>query len=203
MRAKTNRGMVQVFTTFGLGLILMGLAQSLLSPDYRSIGHTWISGKSVSVAGIYMPLPQLVGGVASVAAFVLIWLMITRTDFGKALEATREDAGAVALVGIDKNLIFTLGWGFGGALSGLAGSILATFFYIYPSVGSSFLLTAFVTVALGGFGSVYGALAAGIIIGLVEATTAVILTPALKSLGVFTVYLAVVVLRPRGLFGSS
>lgn len=203
MRAKTNRGMVQVFTTFGLGLILMGLAQSLLSPDYRSIGHTWISGKSVSVAGIYMPLPQLVGGVASVAAFVLIWLMITMTDFGKALEATREDAGAVALVGIDKNLIFTLGWGFGGALSGLAGSILATFFYIYPSVGSSFLLTAFVTVALGGFGSVYGALAAGIIIGLVEATTAVILTPALKSLGVFTVYLAVVVLRPRGLFGSS
>lgn len=202
MRAKTNRGMVQVFTTFGLGLILMGLAQSLLSPDYRSIGDSWIGGKSASIAGIYLPLPQLVGGVASVAAFVLIWLMITRTDFGKALEATREDAGAVALVGIDKNLIFTLGWGFGGALVGLAGSILATFFYIYPSVGSSFILTAFVTVALGGFGSVYGALAAGIIIGLVEATTAVILTPALKSLGVFAVYLAVVVFRPRGLFGS-
>lgn len=202
MRARANRSMVQVFTTFGLGLIMRGLAQLLLSPDYRSIGDSWIGGKSASVAGIYLPLPQLVGGVTSVAAFVLIWLMITRTDFGKALEATREDAGAVALVGIDKSLIFTLGWGFGGALVGLAGSILATFFYIYPSVGSSFLLMAFVTVALGGFGSVYGALAAGIIIGLVEATTAVILTPALKSLGVFAVYLAVVVFRPRGLFGS-
>lgn len=202
MRAKTNRGMVQIFTTFGVGLILMGLAQSLLSPDYRSIGDSWIGGKSVSVLGIYLPLPQLIGGVTSIVAFVLIWVMITRTDFGKALEATREDAGAVALVGIDKNLVFTFGWGFGGALVGLAGSILAIFFYIYPSVGTSFILTAFVTVALGGFGSVYGALAAGIIIGLVEATTAVILVPALKSLGVFAVYLAVVVFRPRGLFGS-
>lgn len=202
MRAKTNRGMVQVFTTFGLGLILMGLAQSLLSPDYRSIGDSWVGGKSASMLGIYLPLPQLIGGVTSIAAFVLIWVMINRTDFGKALEATREDAGAVALVGIDKNLVFTFGWGFGGALVGLAGSIIAIFFYIYPSVGTSFILTAFVTVALGGFGSVYGALAAGMIIGLVEAATAVVLVPALKSLGVFAVYLAVVVFRPRGLFGS-
>jgi branched-chain amino acid transport system permease protein len=202
MRAKANQGMVQVFVTFGLGLVLMGLAQSFFSPDYRSIGDTWVGGKSVSLFGIYLPLPQVVGALVSIVAFLVIWLAINRTDFGKALEATREDAGAVSLVGIDKNRVFALGWGYGSALVGLAGSIIAIFFYIYPSVGASFILIAFVTVALGGFRSVYGALAAGIIVGLVEASTAILLTPALKSLGVYAVYLAVVVFRPRGLFGS-
>jgi branched-chain amino acid transport system permease protein len=85
---------------------------------------------------------------------------------------------------------------------GLAGAIMATFFYIYPDVGSSFALIAYVTVALGGFGSVFGAFAGGIIIGLVEAITAMILPPSLKSVGIYSVYLAVVFLRPRGLFGS-
>lgn len=202
LRVETNRGMVQVFTTFGLGLVLVGLAQSLLSPDYRSIGESWIGGKTISLFGIYLPLPQLVGGIASLLTFVLIWVLITRTDFGKALEATREDAGAVALVGIDKDRVFTFGWGVGAALVGLAGSIIAIFFYVYPSVGASFVLTAFVVVALGGFGSVFGALAAGVIVGLVEAGTAVLLSPALKSLGVFAIYLLVVMFRPRGLFGS-
>ncbi|MEA2934231.1 MAG: branched-chain amino acid transport system permease protein [Variibacter sp.] len=202
MRAKTNRGMVEVFATFGLGLMLMGLAQFFFTPDYRSIGNSWIGGKSVSFFGIFLPLPQLTGAVVSVCAFTVMWLVINKTDFGKALEATREDAGAVALVGIDKNRVFTLGWGLGAALVGLAGSIIAIFFYVYPSVGTSFVLIAFVTVALGGFGSIFGALAAGVVVGLVEASTALLLTPALKSLGVYAVYLAVVVFRPRGLFGS-
>jgi len=202
LRVQTNRGMVQVFTTFGLGLMLIGLAQSLLSPDYRSVGETWIGGKTVSFLGIYLPLPQLVGGIASLLTFFLIWVLINRTNFGKALEATREDSGAVSLVGINKDVVFTFGWGLGAALVGVAGSVIAIFFYVYPSVGASFVLTAFVVVALGGFGSVYGALVAGIIVGLVEAGTAVILSPALKSLGVFGMYLLVVMFRPRGLFGS-
>ena len=125
-----------------------------------------------------------------------------RTDFGRALEATREDAGAVALVGIDKNRVFALGWGLGAALVGLAGAIMAMFFYVYPDVGASFALIAYVTVALGGFGSVFGAFAGGIIVGLVEAVTALVLPPSLKSVGIYAVYLLVVFIRPRGLFGS-
>jgi branched-chain amino acid transport system permease protein len=80
---------------------------------------------------------------------------------------------------------------------------MATFFYIYPDVGATFSLIAYVTVALGGFGSVFGAFAGGIIVGLVEAITAMMVPPALKSVGIYAVYLAVVFLRPRGLFGSA
>ena len=202
MRAKTNVGMVQIFATFGLAIVMRGLAQYLFTPDYRSIPSSWVGGKTVSVAGIFLPLPQLIGALISIAAFGALYLLIRRTDFGRALEATREDAGAVALVGIDRNRVFTLGWGLGAALVGLAGAIMATFFYIYPDVGASFALVAYVTVALGGFGSVFGALAGGVIVGLVEAITAMIMPPALKSVGIYAVYLAVVFLRPRGLFGS-
>lgn len=202
MSASANAGMVQIFATFGLAIVMRGLAQLLFTPDYRSIPHSWLGGKTLNVAGIFLPAPQLAGALVSLAAFGALWLVINRTDFGRALEATREDAGAVALVGIDKKRIFALGWGLGGALVGLAGAVLATFFYIYPDVGASFALIAYVTVALGGFGSVFGAFAAGILVGVVEAGTAFVLPASLKHLGVYALYLLVVVLRPRGLFGS-
>jgi branched-chain amino acid transport system permease protein len=202
MRAKANAGMVQIFSTFGLAILMRGLAQFFFTPDYRSIPQSWFGGKTISVAGIFLPAPQLIGALVSILAFAGLYLFIHRTDFGRALEATREDPGAVALVGIDKNRVFALGWGLGAALVGLAGAIMASFFYIYPDVGASFALIAYVTVALGGFGSVFGAFAGGIIVGLVEATTAMVLPPSLKSVGIYAVYLLVVFIRPRGLFGS-
>jgi branched-chain amino acid transport system permease protein len=201
MRAKVNQGMVQIFATFGLGLLIQGLAQYFFTPDYRTISHTWLGGKTLDVGGVFLPWPQIYGGAVSLAAFGGLFWLITRTDFGKALEATREDQGAVALVGIDRNRIFALGWGLGAALVGLAGAVLAIFYYIHPQVGATFALIAYVVVALGGFGSIFGALVAGLIIGVVEAMTAMILPPALKSVGVYAIYLAVLFIRPRGLFG--
>ena len=203
VRAKANAGMVQIFSTFGLadrdarpGAVLLHPG---LSQHHRT--HGWAARPSRS-SGIFLPVPQLAGAAVSIAAFAALYFFINRTDFGRALEATREDAGAVALVGIDKNRVFALGWGLGAALVGLAGAIMAMFFYIYPDVGASFALIAYVTVALGGFGSVFGAFAGGIIVGLVEASTALILPPSLKSVGIYAVYLLVVFIRPRGLFGS-
>ena len=150
--------MVQIFSTFGLAIVMRGLAQYFFTPDYRSVHAFLAGGQNVSIAGVFLPEPQLVGALISIAAFVGLYFFINRTDFGRALEATREDAGAVALVGIDKNRVFALGWGLGAALVGLAGAVMAMFFYIYPDVGASFALIAYVTVALGGFGSVFGAL---------------------------------------------
>lgn len=202
MRAKANIGMVQIFATFGLAIVMRGLAQFFFTPDYRSINTSWLGGQTLSFGGVFLPVPQLVGAAVSLAAFTALFFFIKKTDFGRALEATREDAGAVALVGIDKNRVFAVGWGLGAALVGLAGAIMAMFFYIYPDVGASFALIAYVTVALGGFGSVFGAFAGGIIVGLVEATTALVLPPSLKAVGIYAVYLLVVFIRPRGLFGS-
>lgn len=201
MRARANKGMVQIFATFGLAVLIQGLAQTLFSPDFRSLPGAWLTGKTLNVGGVFLPWPQLFGCLVSLAAFVGLYLLMSRTDFGKALEATREDQGAVALVGIDRNKVFMYGWGLGAALIGLAGAVLSIFYYIHPQVGGTFAMIAYVTVALGGFGSVFGALAAGVIVGLVEAITTLILPASLKAIGVYMLYLAVVLVRPAGLFG--
>ena len=69
MRAKANVGMVQIFATFGLAILMRGLAQFFFTPDYRSIPTSWLGGKTISIAGIFLPTPQLVGALISVAAF--------------------------------------------------------------------------------------------------------------------------------------
>jgi branched-chain amino acid transport system permease protein len=195
-----NRGMVQIFATFGLAIFIRGAAQFVFGGDFKSVSGTWLSGRTVSVLGVFVPLPQLAASVVCLLAFAGL-LLIGRTEFGRALEATREDRDAVALIGIDRDRIFALGWGLGAATVGIAGVMLISFYYVSPNVGANFAIIAYVTVALGGFGSILGALVAGIVIGEVEALTAFVLEPSLKQVGMFAVYLAVLMVRPRGLFG--
>jgi len=196
-----NRGMVQIFTTFGLAIFLRGAAQFAFGGEFRSINDGLLSNRTLAVGSVFLPLPQAAAGLVCLAAFAAL-LALSRTEFGRALEATREDRDAVALIGIDRDRIFALGWGIGAAAVGVAGVMLSTFYYVSPGVGLNFAVTAYVTVALGGFGSMLGALAAGLLIGLVESLTALVLEPSLKQVGMYAVYLLVLVFRPRGLFGK-
>ena len=195
-----NRGMVQIFATFGLAIFIRGAAQFAFGGDFRSVSGTWLGNRTANLAGIFVPLPQLAASLVCLLAFAGL-LLVNRTEFGRALEATREDRDAVALIGIDRDRIFALGWGLGAATVGVAGVMLISFYYVSPNVGANFAIIAYVTVALGGFGSVIGALVAGIVIGEIEAVTALLLEPSLKQVGMFAVYLAVLMVRPRGLFG--
>jgi branched-chain amino acid transport system permease protein len=197
-----NRGMVQIFVTFGLAIFIRGAAQFAFGGDFRSVQTSWFANRTLNLHGVYLPEPQLAASLVCLAAFAAL-LLISRTEFGRALEATREDRDAVALVGIDRDRIFALGWGLGLAAVGIAGTMLATFYYVSPNVGANFALIAYVTVALGGFGSLPGALVAGIIIGETEAVTAQLLEPSLKQVGMFAIYLLVLLVRPRGLFGKA
>ncbi|HUC68510.1 MAG TPA: branched-chain amino acid ABC transporter permease [Stellaceae bacterium] len=195
-----NTGMVQIFVTFGLAIFLRGAAQFFFGSQFRSIGDGWLGDRSLAVAGIHLPLPQAAASLVCLLAFAAL-VMVSRTEFGRALEATREDRDAVALIGIDRDRIFALGWGMGAAAVGVAGVMLANFYYISPNVGTNFALIAYVTVALGGFGSLAGALVAGLLIGEVESLTALLLEPSLKQVGMYAIYLLVLMVRPRGLFG--
>ena len=201
LQVRFNKGMVQIFVTFGLAIFIRGLAQLVYGGEFRSITTTWLANRTANIYGVYLPLPQVAASLMCLLAFALL-LAINRTEFGRALEATREDREAVALIGIDRDRIFALGWGLGAATVGVAGVMLAGFYYVSPNVGANFALIAYVTVALGGFGSMLGALAAGLLIGEVEAITAQLLEPSLKQVGMFAIYLAVLMFRPRGLFGK-
>ncbi len=193
--------LAQIFVTFGLMIFLRGMAQFIWSPDYRAIPNPLISG-SVKIGGIYIGLPQLVAGIGSILGTALVAWIVYRTEVGRGLRATAEDREAASLMGINPERMFSWTWAIGAGSLGIAGALLANFFYIYPEVGAVFGLIAFVTVALGGFGSVEGAFIAGIIIGVVQALSGFYLNPAIKDIPVYALYLIIVILRPQGLMGE-
>lgn len=193
--------LAQIFATFGLAVFLRSGAQFLFGVDFRLIQNPWVEGR-VSLGGLFIGLPQLTASLAALAAFGFLYWFISRTETGLALQATAQDRQAAALMGINTDRMFALGWGIGAACVGVAGALLAIFFYVFPEVGATFALLAYVTVALGGFGNVPATLVAGVIVGLVEVLGGVLIAPAFKYAIVFLLYLGVVLARPQGLFGK-
>jgi branched-chain amino acid transport system permease protein len=192
--------LAQIFATFGLGVFLRSLAQFAWGVDFRVIQNPLVAGR-VPLGPVFVGQAQLVVSVAALAAFVALALFLSRTETGLALQATAQDRQAAALMGIDTDRMFALGWAIGAGCVGVAGGLLAMFFYVFADVGASFALIAYVTVALGGFGNVPATLVSGVIVGLVEALGGVLIAPAFKYVIVFVVYLAVVLWRPQGLLG--
>ena len=193
--------LAQIFTTFGLMILFRGLAQFLWKPDFRTVGNSAVSG-TVSLSGIQIGLPQLTAGVGAILVTLGIYLFLTKTRTGAALEATAADKEAARLMGIDSQRMFTLAWGVGAACAGVAGGLLSTFFPIFPEIGANFILTAFVVVNLGGFGSVVGALLAGILVGVIEVMGGFFFGPQYKMGIVLCLFLAVLMFRPQGLMGK-
>ena len=192
--------LAQILATFGLGIFLRYLAQFMWSPDFRTIKNPILSG-NLNVGGLFIGIPQLAASVICVVTFIILYLLINKTEIGAALLATSEDREAASLMGINSDKMFALGWGIGAACLGVAGALMSNFYYIFPEVGFSFSLIAYVAVALGGFGSIPGSFVAGIIIGLVEFLSGLLIAPAFKYAFVFLIYLLVVFIRPQGLWG--
>ncbi len=194
--------LAQIFTTFGLMILLRGIAQYLWKPDFRSVGKTVVAG-TVALDGLKFGTPQVVAAAGAVLTTAIVWWFLRSTRLGAALEATAADKEAAALMGIDGQRMFALAWGIGAACAGVAGALLSTYFPIFPEVGANFILIAFVLVALGGFGSVAGAFWAGIAVGIVEVLGGLLVGPAYKLVLVLALYLLVVLIRPQGLLGRA
>jgi len=191
----------QLLCTFGLVVFLQSLAQFLWTANYKMIKKPILLG-SLSIAETYIPLSQVFAGLFSLLVGGFIWWFINKTKMGWALQATAQNRLAAQLVGISINRMFALSWGIGLGGVGIAGALLANYYYIYPQVGATFQLLALVAVAVGGFGSVPGAMLGGLLIGLVESLSAYFIEPAYKYVIVFALYIIVVLFRPKGLFGT-
>jgi branched-chain amino acid transport system permease protein len=203
---KVQRGEVftQIFATVGLFFFIQNGVVALFTSDYRFIEGsllTRLSGANLSLGGIRVGVPLLVGGLIALGLFLLLYLLIDRTDFGLALQATAEDRDAAMLVGIRPQRMYAVAWGLGTALVAVAGVILANFFSVYPQAGLSFTVLAYAIVALGGFGSILGTLLAALLVGVVQSVTAAYLPPAFKDAFVFGSYILIGLFRPQGLFG--
>ena len=203
---RVQRGEVftQIFATVGLFFFLQNGVVALFTSDYRFVNKsllTGLSGVNIALGGVRVGVPLLVGGLIALALFLILYLLIDRTDFGLALQATAEDRDAAMLVGIRPQRMYAVAWGLGTALVAVAGVILANFFAVYPQAGLSFTVLAYAIVALGGFGSILGTLLAALLVGVVQSVTAAYLPPAFKDAFVFASYILIGLFRPQGLFG--
>lgn len=194
-------GLVALLATFGLAVFLKNLCMNQFSPNFRILSDTWLGGKTFHIGGIIVAVPQLMAAVLALVVVVLLYLLINNTRFGWAVHATAMDRDAAELVGINTERIYILVFGIGGACVGIAGGIMPSYLAVHPEVGSMFGLIAFVCVAMGGFGSIPGAFLSGILVGVVEALAGFYIAPVFKYVAVFGLYLAVVFLRPKGIFG--
>jgi branched-chain amino acid transport system permease protein len=194
--------LAQIFATFGLMIFLRGVAQFIFGTDFRTIPVV-MEASRINIGGAFISSPQLVAALGAVVMFTVVYLFITKTRTGWALMAVSENRDAATLMGINSSRMFALAWGIGAACVGVAGCLLANFYYVFPEVGAVFGFLTFVVVAFGGFGSIPGALAAGLLIGLIEALAGFFIDPSYKYSVVFLVYLLVVIFRPKGLLGNA
>jgi branched-chain amino acid transport system permease protein len=193
--------LAQILSTFGLALLMRYTAFWIFSANVVSLPETSLGG-SLNIFGILVSTAQLVSGVTAAVLTVAMHMFLTHTIMGSKLLAVAEDRNAAMLMGIRPDRMQALAWGLAAGSAGIAGALMAISYPWSPSVGETFGLTAFVVVTLGGFGSVPGAMYAGLIIGLIQALSAFYLGPIYKDIVVYALFAGLLWFRPQGLLGK-
>jgi branched-chain amino acid transport system permease protein len=194
--------LAQILGTFGLALFLRYGALFIFGANFKTLPEDLV-GHSFILAGIRFDGARVLAGVVGLIVTIGLHLMLTRTSIGSRMLAVSEDATAAQLMGIRPQRMQALAWALAGAAAGIAGALIATFFYTSPNVGETLAIVAFVTVSLGGFGSILGALVAGLLIGVLESLTAYLISPIYKDVVVYVVFVLVLWFRPQGLMGKT
>ncbi len=190
-----------LLVTLGLAIAIQNGLLVLFHADTRSL-DAGDAFEVVAVGPMLLSQPRLIGFAVAVAVAVLLWALLALTDTGRAIRAVaREDLGA-RLVGIDVRHVFAVTFGLGCACLAVAAGLLMPSYYVNPRVGEAFVLIAFTIVVLGGMGSVPGAAIGGLAVGVVESLSGLFLGDSLGQIGVFLIFILVLLLRPAGLFGA-
>lgn len=201
-RASHGRDENILLVTLGLSIIIENLALFFFRSDTRTV-DTPYSFDVVEIFGAFLPYPKVVAFVGALVTAALLWLLMSRTDLGRAIRALAKERKGAQLVGINADHVFAMSFGLGVACLGVAACLLLPSYYVNPQVGGGFVLIAFTIVVLGGMGSFVGALIGGLIIGVVEALGGLFLGESLGQLGIFLIFILVLIFRPTGLFGAK
>lgn len=190
-----------LLVTLGLSIVLENAMLAIFRSDTLSVQVPYAM-EVIEAGPMLLSFPRVVGfGVTLVVALVL-FLVLTRTDTGRAMRAVAKERTGAALVGIDVRHVYAVTFAIGCACLAISACLLLPSFYVNPRVGNAFVLVAFTIVVLGGMGSVPGALLGGLFIGVVESLSGLYLGDSLGQLGIFVIFILVLLFRPTGLFGA-
>ena len=192
----------QLLLTLGVSLFLENLVVFLWSPNYRVV-RTSYEFVYFYIGDVSISLLRLLTFCVAMLVASIVYLVLTKTDLGKAIRAASEEPGGALLMGINVRRIYWITFGIGAACAGVSGTAVAPFFPVYPTVGGVFVITAFMVVVLGGMGSVIGAFVGGLIIGVADNVGGLFFPGAMKHLLSFIIFILILLFRPAGLFGGS
>jgi len=190
-----------LLVTLGLAIVLENLALLFFKSDTRTI-ETAYTLTTVAVGPATIALTKLVAFAGALAAATVLLWVVHRTDLGRAIRAVAKETQGARLMGIDVEHVYAMSFGIGLACVGAAACFLLPAYYVNPQVGSGFVLVAFTIVVLGGMGSFAGALLGGLLIGIVESLGGLFLGESLGQIGIFAIFIAVLLFRPQGLLGA-
>ncbi len=195
-----DRNMLLV--TLGLAVLIENALLYEFHADTRTVELAY-GFKSIDLGFTFVAVSRLISFVAVFAVALVLWLIMSLTDTGKAIRAVAREKLGAELSGIDVAHIYAVTFGLGTACVAIAACLLIPNYYANPSAGNAFVLIAFTIVVLGGMGSVPGALVGGLVIGVVESLGGFFFGESLGQVGIFLIFIAVLLVRPRGLFGAS
>lgn len=192
---------VQFILFIGLALIITGLHLMAFGPDARSV-QSDLSFDVVSIGPLNLDRSRVDAALAAGALILAVAAFLRYAPFGRAVRAAADNRTGGFVIGLNIPRVFAVTAGIGAACAGAAGALVTPVFDTQPFLALDFTLVAFVTVIVGGLGSLAGALAGGILIGLAEASAALLIDPALKTAFSYALLVLILLLRPSGLFGA-
>ena len=189
-----------LLVTLGVSVVIENVLLYAFRADTRTIDVPY-AFQTLDLGFTFLPIPRVIGFGAVLAVAVALWALMTWTDLGKAIRAVAKEKLGAELAGIDVSHVYAVTFGLGTACVAIAACLLIPTYYVNPTVGEAFVLIAFTIVVLGGMGSVPGALIGGLLIGVVESLSGLFLGESLGQIGIFLIFIVVLLVRPTGLFG--
>ncbi len=185
---------------FGISIILSGSAALMWTADIR--GYSYLT-QVIELGDVHLTVNRLTAFLVAIAVSLATFLLLHKTMFGKAIRALIQDRDASQLVGVNPNQVYMFSFGISFALAGLAGGLISMFYEINPYIGLPYTITALIIIVLGGLGNIMGSLLAGFILGLVETVGISLTSPGLRAIISYAFFIAIILLRPRGIFGKG
>ena len=190
----------QIIVTLGLSLILQNGGLILFGSTPTGI-RTPLAHSSWKLGPVFLNQGRVVSFIVAVALVVAVYLFLARTRRGKALRAAADNPAAAIYMGIDVDRAHRLAWSLGVGITAIAGGLLAGSQTFQPYVGFDFVIVMYAGVVLGGLGSTLGAFWGGLLIGIVQQMSTLVLPYQLQNTAIFVVFLLIIFLRPQGIFG--
>lgn len=193
-------GHIQIFATVGVSTAMLNLALMVFGADIRKVDASF-GAEALSIASMTFVSGQLITFVIAIVVAACMHFFLKHTFTGRAFRALAQNRMSAALMGVNVNAMYVLAFGIGTGLVGLASGLLAVQYPAFPTVGTYFVLTAFVIVVLGGMGSLPGAVIGSMFIGVIDSLAGFYVGPDLKEVIYFVIFLGILTIRPTGLFG--